>query len=350
MLRICLPFIHLQSKKWRLTITAILLVVIATLPPIAQARLFGLLPDLPSFKDQSNEYLYSLFEQVETSKFFIRPNERSLSRMKWITAAAEPGVLLAIGTERGFFSAAINNQFTELLLIDMDPRAVLFNRLNIALLRLAHDRADYLHLRFEANFSEISSRARMSDLTITETEFYWWCSQARSRDAFADLRFWQGRENNYMQSDKAFERLSVMAKNNLIGSYLIDISKPQSVKTFLKEVVGDKTISMADLSNTWWSNFASLAGIRKFASTISANLNENSILLFTHYADPRLTSEWTYFGVSWRFLRDNWRRFKTTLSRAADNPQSVPLDQNIAESIDLGFLSHQPLLCEQMFR
>lgn len=77
----------------------------------------------------------------------LQPNELDPQLGRPIYSSAERGVHVAVGTERGFMGAIMNPNASHLLLIDRDPKVVLFNQINIALLEIAEDQSAYRVLR-----------------------------------------------------------------------------------------------------------------------------------------------------------------------------------------------------------
>lgn len=124
---------------------------------------------IPAFTYAAGGFTESLMNLPAGEKMFdspsLVPNEPHPAISQPILDAAPAGALISVGTERAFAAASAAAHFTHLLMVDMDPNVIFFNRFNLALLKLAAgDRATYLHLRFKAKPAELLERANQAGL------------------------------------------------------------------------------------------------------------------------------------------------------------------------------------------
>ncbi|MBL7555282.1 MAG: hypothetical protein JNM24_05620 [Bdellovibrionaceae bacterium] len=137
-------------------------------------RLF-LIFSIPLLSYAAGGFTEDLMNLPANEKMFkspsLVPNEPQPAISQPILNAAPAGALISVGTERAFSAAAVAPHFTHLLMVDMDPNVILFNRFNLALLKLAAgDRATYLHLRLKAKPTELVQRASQAELDSTLIE------------------------------------------------------------------------------------------------------------------------------------------------------------------------------------
>jgi hypothetical protein len=204
------------------------------------------------------------------------------------------------------------------LLIDSDANALLFNKLNIALLALAHDRQDYLHLRLHATHGEWLRRLRQAPGLPVSVK-----AVLRSYSAFAFWQHWVRIDShgvnpmalfqmpppesgdhafknaNYLYDDFLFERLSRMAKSGNISVEMIALHMPEEVSARLVQRMRATTLMIAvmDVSNAWmernaWNEeYVGAGSFDRFYENLVSVVTDQSVLLFTSYA--RLQKEGT---------------------------------------------------------
>ena len=171
---------------------------------------------------------------------FLIPNEEYPSDAIPLFDHAPAGVYIAVGTERGFISAALTPNITHLLLADVDYEVVRYNRLNIALLKVAKSRRDYLHLRLGARAKEWKARAYASSiidkkeirLLADATIWKWWKEKVRDYSKFRRFHAplphdrsvpFVFKSANYLYYDALFERIKDLAVKNRIDVVQLDL-------------------------------------------------------------------------------------------------------------------------------
>lgn len=228
------------------------------------------------------------------------PNERSPVHQLPFVAEAGSGIQVAVGTERGFMSLAINENLNGLVLADYEIGNVFYNRVNIALLQVARDREHYLHLRLDATFEEWqkalrdSGNIKIDPTYFNEESFRHWQSSVRRDNYFAPFhrRYFrnqpipptnQFKEANYLFDDKLYNRLALLAKSGRIQSLQLDLTDERSVNQLVAAIRDSgERIAILDVSNAFDGGF----GIEpNQAQAIAARFlpasDERSIILIT---------------------------------------------------------------------
>ncbi len=229
---------------------------------------------------------------------FIAPNERDPQIGLEIFNEAGPGVYLSVGTERGFLSSALAERATSLLLVDIDPRVVFYNNVNIALLKLAKDREDYLALRLTASSQTWAERALQSpraalshverELLQDSESWAWWTSQVRENPRFGPFHQPGHGPNtfenvNYLFSDALFERVQSLSVAGKIQSFRIDLSDAVVTSRLFRDLERTgESISVLDISNAWTPRFMTPHLTLQLLMQARAVMSEDSLLLYTY--------------------------------------------------------------------
>lgn len=198
---------------------------------------------------------------------YVVPNETTPIHAKPILARAAPGAYLSIGTERGFMMAALAPQMSALICYDYDPAAVLFNWVNAGLLKLAHNRLDYLELRLHSSFEEwqlrISNtplRPAIHDLLTQKDMFDWWKTYVRERENFAEFHEpppegandYPFKDANYLHDDVLFANIHRLALQDKISVVQVDLREKSEMAALADWIRLEKeTLSVIDISNVW---------------------------------------------------------------------------------------------------
>lgn len=254
------------------------------------------------------DFLPELYEKLEYGEghsygSFAGPNEATPGSAIKIFSEAPKGVYVGLGTERGFISAALAPHVTHLLLTDYDLGVVRFNRVNIALLRLARNRNDYLHLRLSSSAEEWRQRAcedsglnEESKLILTNARVFnsFQIRQSPVSGDFLDFLAKPGdpKSNifafegaNYLYDDSLFHRLRTLAQQDKIQSIQLDYSKPQEVSKMLTALEkANLNISVFDFSNAWQKAYnIGVDGLKGMVDLIRSRALPNSVLLLTDH-------------------------------------------------------------------
>ncbi len=229
-------------------------------------------------------------------------------------ADATPGAVVSVGTERGFMTFGVMTQATELLLVDYDPRAVLYNQVNIALLAVSSSLEDYLSLR--------NATSKEQWLSAPGSEAY---PVLRNDAAFAPWHdvheypammpfFLNARprhEGNpfhgfhYPTSVPQYERLATAARTGRItvgNLSFADHGNLELLRGYFED--GGTSIAVLDLSNaaSVWDlrkmRFDGRNGaeqLRHIVEQLVPVMNSNAVLITTEFNDgDRTLGNWEY--------------------------------------------------------
>lgn len=275
----------------------------------------------------------SLSEKTESKTphpfSYLAPNEINPEIGAPILKHAGAGVYISVGTERGFMGAIQTPKASHLLLLDMDPQVVKFNRYNIALLKLSKNREDYLHLRLNASLNELKERVKnTSDKTLSalfdQESFQFWQVNVRDSFLFSDFNrnkisfFARYKKNlgtafsdkkiekyietfakqdkekfnvtNYLYEDSAFQKIHQMAQEDKIQAVLgnfTDHERLAEISSALKEK--NLKVSVIDFSNAWdrWDYPTTPQNISDIMTHFAPVSDENSILYLTVYGQTK---------------------------------------------------------------
>lgn len=227
---------------------------------------------------------------------FIGPNELHPIYLKVVVQERTPGALISVGADRALFAAILLPHVTSVVQVDHDAEVVRYNSINLALLRAARSRADYLHLRFRATAAEWKARS------IAGTHA-WWHEVIDELDFF-DFQYpalhppdrivhpsglvpFEGA--NYLVEDAAFARVQGLARAGKIEVRQGDLTDRASMRALL---TSQGPISLVDVSNAWWNTFAGVNAI----VDLSAELQEIQPAAHVIYTDRIYT---VGVGVDW---------------------------------------------------
>ncbi len=275
---------------------------------------------------------------------FEHPNETLPQYAIPILKNAPQGVYVSVGTERGFIGGALAEKASHLLLADVDPKVVFYNKINAVLLKLSQDRKDYLKLRFDTQPNKwlaiaekrgldqaasqiIQSAIKMeqeSSTRVSIENYSWWKDDIngassiefkRSRNKWFPQRAFRGA--SYLASDSQYEKLHQMAKDDRIGVLQLDftdLANLQTVANYLKSQ--HLPISVLDTSNVMVeikeSNGKPDYRIRDFPiyEGFRSDASNESIFLMTKLNKyPRRKTgthfRWDYHGITFGMLNDS---------------------------------------------
>ncbi|TBR17729.1 hypothetical protein EPO15_16260 [bacterium] len=278
---------------------------------------------------------------LENPGKFVVPNERHPADMRPILERAPAGAYVTVGTERGFIAAALAPAITHLVLADIDPHVVAYNRTNIALLRLSRSRAEYAALREQApqrRWVELARERGMRDLIPLLSDpgnFKAWRKyQTRNLSAsrwtllkedvrgFLHRRLpWlaaagtPGEEHrpfefagaNYLRDDALYGKVKAMADQGRIKPLAMDLGDAASVSA-LTSALGRSGVALGalDLSNVWESVYLKARPVMRLVQSFLHIAAEDSLLVISQgggsvvgYTGP---APWEYFGFRMRDL------------------------------------------------
>jgi hypothetical protein len=265
----------------------------------------------PFFAKASGKQIpFSKFYQMDLDNaqirhlLFLLPNENLILEIAPMTLKALPGAYMGVGTERTFLAFASNPNFTHLIAVDMNPYAVLYNRINAGLLFLSTGLEDYLEIRKSLTpYSEIQNRidqlpkvqkaSFLKNYSFVEEEFSWWTRFLKQRDLLSNDEAFAFSSANYLipskdsASDKPanrlYERLVAAARSFRIRTKVLDFLNFGDVYSFAQSLEGIEQISLLDLSNAWTSEFLGVNNLRIAVDQWTDRLNPKAILMLTYF-------------------------------------------------------------------
>lgn len=299
--------------------------------------------------------LLKKFEQDSKTEHYARwfvPNETYPQDARPYYAKASKGWHIALGSERGFIGFAVNANATGLALADMDAGVLLFNRMNVALLRLAKDREHFLAIRKNARlWSHAISLS--AELTAEDRELLnridvqrWWMENVQSDETFSyltdprnissDESKWFGGVN-YLKDDILFQRLQQAALRKAILVKKLNLNDLKEVESFLKALSAKDKITLLDISNAWQSNYVSNPS-KHFLFSLLKTLGSSQTLFVGTTAAPGvrknvvgMRSQWTYFAIPLSKVHEQaW----FTEGRALDSQSQGTYIQALEKSCD----------------
>lgn len=265
---------------------------------------------------------------------FVVPNERHPKDMRPILEKSPGGAYVTVGTERGFIAAALAPAITHLVLADIDPAVYAYNRVNVALLRLARTREEYAELRESAPHRRWVEAARERGMTELlpilgdAGAFKEWRKHQRrnlsasrlSRAGDAWHRFvrdrlpWlapneYGEENrrpefeevNYLRDEALFAKVKALADGGRIRPLIADLGDGRTVGALAGALARSGVpLGTLDLSNVWDSVYLKARAVITLVESFGAVAARDSILLVTEGGSGTLgytgPSPWLYFG------------------------------------------------------
>lgn len=262
---------------------------------------------------------------------WISPNEYFPEALKWVLKEAPNGLVISVGSERGFIDLALAKNVTHLLLTDNNRAVVLFNSINIALLKLAENQASYLYLRLDATIENWREKVHHSinlddeskRLLTDKRSFDFWIKMVRKckKLGFYALHQWHHKRplpplrpyiqtyfknSNYLQNNNLFNRLSSLAKRNRIQAVHIDFSEEKLLD--LVQLLEFKKIrlSVIDVSNAWWPKYFGLKRLGEIIGDFFTLAENKSIVVVTNtipgMAGPGVNSEFGYITATFENL------------------------------------------------
>ncbi len=240
-------------------------------------------------------------DQLEDARF-LAPNEVNPEHAMPILNTMKPGTLVSVGTERGFLYAGISTHVRSLLLVDIDPAVVMFNRINVALLKAAKNREDYLYLRLNAGKEIWQSRGILDSKSgIWE----WWRKyvQYDPNSTSSNINFFMHDKEsghftkaNYLFFDKQFARVKELADNNRISATQGDLGNPATLSSFSSAMGSSQfPVTAVDISNVWESQYAGYKGTDRFLKSLKDVIDPQAIFIFTDES-PNSNGYWQYYS------------------------------------------------------
>ncbi len=275
-----------------------------------------------------------------------------------VLEGAIEGIYLSVGGfDRASRGLLLAKRPTHLLLVDYDPYVVMYNALNLGLLKASTSRQDYWALRMTAGLPEWKARAkelgvtaqlgglfRLQDkiekakradkkkpqtallgrLHVGENAdpmaraFEWWTKWVRQdlyQDSFKDLHT-ENDGSNYFFNDANFKRLHTMAKDGKIAVTRLDLRDGKSVRDLTSRFrEAGIPMSIVDLSNAWWPNYVPSERIEVLLRSLGSSAQAESRVLLT---GGKVGHGYTGFSIKNLLNRPSLRDFFLELQRTPE--------------------------------
>lgn len=260
---------------------------------------------------------------------FTAPNEEYPQRLIPYLQKAPSGVIVAVGTERGFIDAANTPNATGLLLTDIDKSIVAYNQVNMLLLKISkdRDRENYDELRLHPSESEWLQAAERAHLDPATTRHLlsqlnnWKADVVDNRD-FASFqrpptrRWSKFGPANYLYNDNPFAKIQKLAKSNTVAPMELNLSNAEAVENLVSQMKQEHlTLSVLDLSNAWWNFHIDRKVLKRDLELFNSVASPETLLIITNYRWPahghaaldRTNSPFQYSVYTFNHIR----KFKT---------------------------------------
>lgn len=287
---------------------------------------------------------------------YILPNELHPGNAQPIFDKITNGVYISVGAERGFISASLTNA-SHLLLADLDPRVVLYNRTKIGVISISKDIEDLRYLLLKASHKEWCERVNkyegfldteIKNAVLDEELFGFVKSKSRNDDGLfvlfsSDPEELSGspfKNANYHFYKDQYKKLKAMTEKGNISADLVDITN----KELMIKIAGNIAekglkIGAVDISNAWQYDEVSLKLENILLSPQSA-LDEKSILILTNVTGRGFES---YLGFYFDYLANNLNtvhRLPRTLAYLTSTPLSYINNTDIPATTKNEFMKY----------
>jgi hypothetical protein len=314
--------------EWRIRFVSLLLVASAALA-------------MPAYSQAKNPAT----ESQPTPGIYLPPNEQHPAVALPIYRKSNQGVYVSVGTERSFIGAALSRA-NALFVIDYDPEAVRFAKINRALLAASRDRADYVNLRLNASLElwrQRSVRLASEDKATLSNPDSWtfWDKKVRENQTAWNNAFGHFDTqptapgdpffaSDYLFDDVLYGHLSQLAKRSRIWAVQLDLRHETEVRSFCEELKSKGlTLGVIDTSDVPNAPEDGTIIAARYVKQISQYAPDNAIFLNTAPIGGHGV-HWSYFALSNRNIRG---RDSTTIKRwyeiemkkigSSDQPQSL---------------------------
>jgi hypothetical protein len=259
----------------------------------------------------------------DRGRIYVAPNEVNPEDSIPIMRAVTSGVYVSVGAERGFINFSLAHNATHLLLIDLVPQVVLFNRVNVALLKASDSLEDFLRLRTTPNRADFLARVNHSALSRDDKEllgnaevFKTFSSiQNAATERLLDPRYFKG--VSYLRDPVLFERLRQAAREGRIQVLKGNFGDTK----FLADVAAEMRrlglkIAALDISNAWERRYTTREGVKRIVSAFSPAMKADSFLVVSKMREQIGENKyiWDFMAYKFKTLMRVVNELKTTTS------------------------------------
>lgn len=270
-------------------------------------------------------------------------SEIQIGKIQHLIQRVPCGLYLTVGGERGFRAASMSDKITALYMLDVHEDIIRYNRINRELLK-APSRQHYLHLRWDASFTEWQTlfedirKTYRHTINVTHDDFDWWSknirdlnregyvlpetlnkkgsfhcakdTKASSKEKNLDLgKILDYKSGNYLFYDDLYERIHTLAINNRIFTSqinLLDDNQVTQLIDFIKNA--GLTLSVLDLDNLYFEDYLTQEPYHKLISQLTPLGQKDSVLLvMSNYKDYACGQFQIYMGFTFENIT-SWQQ------------------------------------------
>jgi hypothetical protein len=175
----------MQRFKWVILVSTLLSLSDSFAVPSVRVPSQKSLSTLDSIQPQ-----FEKSSKVPSFEVFLTSTEMQISRAKPIIDQAPEGLYVTVGAERGFRAASMSPRVTQLLLLDISPKVIRYNKINIELLK-ASSLEEYKRLRWHSSleawldFAKNTEKKLKTKVVISKDDFEWWNKNVRDLDSYS---------------------------------------------------------------------------------------------------------------------------------------------------------------------
>lgn len=263
-------------------------------------------------------------------------SEIQIGKIKHLIEMAPKGMLITVGSERGFRAASMMKQITYLWLLDYSNEIIQYNLINRELLK-SPSRQQYLHLRWKASLTEWKALSNK----LNKDDFKWWEQNVRDiqnapyrlpeylnryhksprcdgeeisdperKVNMADILDYK--TGNYLFHDDLYQNIHKLALQNKIFVSKVNLKSTEQmdkISHYLK--THNLTIGVLDLDNLYYNDYLGQDIYHKVLKRFLPHGKDNSMLIvMSNYKDYACGQYQFYLGFTFENIR-NWpEKFK----------------------------------------
>jgi hypothetical protein len=263
------------------------------------------------FKSDGHSQVHGVgTERQATTGIYIPPNEQHPAVALSIYRESNHGVYVSVGTERSFIGAALTGA-EALYVIDYDPLAVRFAKVNRALLAASTNRADYARLRLSASqdvWRERSQQLSGEDKETLADPDSWAFWDKRVRKSWSD-RFGEFHKqpkhaddpffgSNYLFDDLLYRHLRRLAKSERIWARVVDLRHEDEVGALCDDLKSKGLrLGVIDTSDVPSADFEGASLAARSITLFSGYAQDDTLFLSTAAAHPP-GIHWSYYAFT----------------------------------------------------
>lgn len=249
-------------------------------------------------------------ERQASPGIYIPPNEQHPAVALSIYRKSNHGVYVSVGTERSFIGAALAGA-EALYVIDYDPLAVRFAKVNRALLAASSNRDDYARLRLSASQDVWRERSQQLSGADKETladpnSWAFWDKRVRNSWSrrFGDFHK-QPRQaadpffgSNYLFDDVLYSHLRRLAKSERIWARVVDLRHQDEVRALCDDLKSKGLpLGVIDTSDVPSADFEGASLAARSITLFSRYAQDDTLFLSTAAAHPP-GIRWSYYAFT----------------------------------------------------